>query len=156
MLAGGVKEMLDDAVCTLGLLVKFVGILDALLSHLSAGGQQLAVTEDGSKRVVQFVRDPGDQLPDRCQLLAVEQLLLGTAQVFVGLASLLIENRALDGVGNLAADGDEQVHVGRRKLPGRAAADDQTSDDAVFGPQDNDVVGNNLLFYLGVAENLRQ
>src|SRR5207253_9340005 len=94
MLAGEAKEILHDAVCALCLLVKFVGVLHALLSHLSAGGQQLAVTEDGGKRVVQFVRDPGDQLPDRRQLLAVEQLLLGAAQIFVGLASLLIENRA--------------------------------------------------------------
>src|SRR6266436_2693270 len=94
MLAGKAKEILHDAVGTLGLLVKFVGILDALLSHLSAGGQQLAVTEDGGKRVVQFVRDTGDQLPDRCQLLAVEQLLLSAAQVFVGLASLHRESSA--------------------------------------------------------------
>src|SRR5437016_12359109 len=108
MLAGEAKEILHDAMRTLGLLVKFVGILDAPLSHLSAGGQQLAVTEDGGKRVVQFVRDPGDQLPDRRQLLAVKQLLLGTAQVVVGLASLLIEDLALDGVGNLSADSNEQ------------------------------------------------
>ena len=106
----------------------------------------MAVTEDGGKRVVQFVRDPGDQLPDRRQLLAVEQLLLGAAQIFVSLASLLIENRALDSAGNLAADGDEQVHVGRGELPRRAAADDQTSDNVVFGPQDDHVCGSNLLF----------
>src|SRR5260370_5810665 len=156
MLAGEAKEILHDAVRTLGLLVKFVGILDALLSHLSAGGQQLAVTEDGGKRVVQFVRDARDQLPDRCQLLTVEQLLLGAAQVFVSLASLLIEDGTLDGAGNLAADGDEQVHVGRRELTRRAAADDQTSNNAVFGPQNDDVFRNKLLPCLDVAENLRQ
>src|SRR5437016_14032514 len=138
------------------LLVKFVGVFHALLSHLSAGGQQLAVTEDGGKRVVQFVRNSGDQLPDRRQLLAVEQLLLSAAQVFVGLTSLLIENRALDGARNLAADGNEQVHVSRRKLPRRAAADHQASDNAVFGPQDDDVRGGNLLVQLDIAENRRQ
>jgi len=31
-------------------------------------------------------RDSGNQLPDRCQLLTVEQLLLSTAQVFISLA----------------------------------------------------------------------
>src|ERR1700687_3257174 len=156
VLAGEAQEILNNTVGALCLLVKFVGILDALLSHLPAGSQQLAVTEDGGKRVVQFVRDTGDQLADRRQLLAVEQLLLGTAQVFVGLASLLIENRALDGARKLAANGDKQVHIGRGKLSGRAAADDQTSDDAVFGPQHDDVSVNNRLFELDVAENRRQ
>src|SRR6266849_1431874 len=156
VLAGEAQEILDDAVGALGLLVKLVGILDSLLSHLSTGGQQLAVAEDGGKRVVQFMRDAGDQLPDRRQLLAVEQLLLGAAQVFVGLASLLIENRALDGAGNLAANSDEQVHIGRRKLPRGAAADDQAADDAVFGPQNDDVRREKLLFDLGVTENRRK
>src|SRR6266852_5735337 len=151
VLAGETQEILHDAVGALCLLVKFVGILDSLLPHLSAGSQQLAVAEDGGKRVVQFVRDAGDQLTDRRQFLAVEQLLLGAAQVFVGLASFFIENRALDGAGNLAADGDEQVHVSRRKLPRGEAADD-----AILGPQNDDIRRKKLLSCLDVAENLRQ
>jgi len=62
--------------------IKFVSVLDSLLPHLSAGGQQLAIAEDGGQRVVQFVRDSGNQLPDCCQLLAMEQLLLSTAAGF--------------------------------------------------------------------------
>ena len=58
--------LVHDAVRPLGLLVKFIGVFDSLLSHLSAGGQQLAITEDGRQRVVQFVRDAGDQLPYGC------------------------------------------------------------------------------------------
>src|SRR2546425_9346910 len=156
VLAGKAEEILHDAVGALRLLVKFIGVLDSLLSHLSAGGQQLAVTEDGGQRVVQFVRDSGDQLPDRCQLLTVEQLFLRAAEVFGGLASLFIEIRALDGAGNLAAHGNEQVRVGRRNLPRRAAADDEAADDPVFGPQNDDVSRKKLFSCLDVAENLRQ
>src|SRR6266436_2677565 len=156
VLAGKAKEVLHDAVGTLGLLIKFVGVLDSLLSHLSAGGQQLAVAEDGGQRVVQFVSDSGNQLPDRCQLLAMEQLLLSTAQVFISLASLLIEIRAFNGAGNLAAHRDEQVDVRRRKLPRGAAADDQAAYNPVFGPQDHDVSGQKSFSCLNVAKNLRE
>ena len=100
--------------------------------------------------------DAGDQLADRRQLLAVKQLLLGAAKIFISLASFLIEDGALDGTGNLTTDGDEQVHVGRRKLPRGAAAHDQAADDAVLGPQNHNVGINNLFFCLGIAENWRQ
>src|SRR5260370_26159129 len=156
VLSGKAEEILHDAMGALGLLVKFVSVLDSLLPHLSAGGQQLAVTEDGGQGVVQFVRHSGDQLSHGCQLLTVEQLFLRAAQVFVGLAGLFIEIRALDGAGNLATHSNEQVHVGWRKLPRRAAADNHTADDPVFRPQDDDVNRLELFSCLDVAENLRQ
>src|SRR5260370_42601197 len=101
----------------LGLLVKFGSVLDSLLPHLSAGGQQLAVAEDGGPRVVPFVRHSGDQLSHRCQLLTVEQLFLRAAQVFVGLAGLLIEILGLEGAGKLGTPSKEQIPPARTKLP---------------------------------------
>src|SRR5437660_3168670 len=156
VLASEAQQVLHDAVGALRLFVKFVRIFHALLPHLSAGSEQLAVAENGGKRVIQFVRDSGNQLTNGRQLFAVEQLFLRAAQVFVRLARLFIENGALDGAGNLAAYGDEQVHVRRRELALCPAAYHQTANDSVFGPQDDDVGGKELFSCLGIAENLRK
>src|SRR5581483_4021877 len=63
---------------------------------------------------------------------------------------------SLGGAGNLTADGDEQVHVGWGELPRRAATDDQSTNDAVLGPQNYDIGGYDLLLAHDVAEALRQ
>src|SRR5260370_11635295 len=86
----------------------------------------------------------------------MEQMLLSTAQVFISMASLLIEIRAFNGAGNLAAHRDEQVDIRRRKLPRRAAADDHAAYNPVFGPQDHDVSGKKSFSCLDVAKNLRK
>src|SRR5712691_1351842 len=86
----------------------------------------------------------------------MKQLFLRAAQVFIGLASLFVEDGALDGAGDLTADGDEQVYVGWRKFAGRAAAHDKATDDAILGPKDDDVGSHNLFFQLCLAESRRQ
>ena len=106
VLASETQKILHDAVGALRLLVELFRILDPLLAHLPAGGQQLAVAQNGRKRVVQFMGDNGYELSDRSELLAMEELFLGAAQIFTSLASFFIQNRALDGAGDLAAGGD--------------------------------------------------
>src|SRR3989442_2594226 len=86
----------------------------------------------------------------------MKQLFLRAAQVFVGLASLFVKAGALDGAGDLTADGDEQVYVSGREFAGRAATHDKAADDAILGPKDDDVGGHNLFFQLHLAENGRQ
>ena len=57
------------------------------------------------------MRDPGDQLPDRRHLFTLQQLLLRVPQVFIGAAGFFVKADFLDGGGQLAADGDQQVFV---------------------------------------------
>ena len=83
----------------------------------------------------------------------MQQLFLCPAQVFVSLACFFIKYGAIERAGNLATDGNEQVHVCRRKLPRRASSHDQTADDAVLGPENHNICSGNSFFDLGVAKN---
>ena len=100
----------------LGLFVQFVGVLDSLGTDLTAGGKQLAVAEDRRQRIVQLMRHAGNQLPDRGHFFAMEELLLGPPQIVISLPGLFIQDAAIDGVGDLAADGDQQIDIGGRKF----------------------------------------
>jgi len=64
---------------------------------------------------------------DRGQLLAVEQLLLGAAQVLRRPGESLIENQRSMAL-EIWRDGDKQVHVGRRNSRGGAAGNNQAPD----------------------------
>src|SRR5215469_12534638 len=104
VLAGKAQEILDNPVRSLRLLVKFFGVYDASGPQLTDGSQQLAISQDGGKRVVQFMSNAGDELANRGEPLAVEQLFLRFAKVLVGLARFFVKNGTIDGARNLAAD----------------------------------------------------
>ena len=156
VLAGEAQEILHDAVGTLRLLVQFFRIFDALRRQLPAGGQQLAISKNGGKRIVQLMGDTRDELTHRGKSFAVKQLFLCPAEVFVSLASFFVEDRTIDRTGNLTADGNEQVHVGWGKLARSARSHDETADHAVLGPENHNVSGGNSFFDLRIAKNRRQ
>ena len=97
----------------------------------------------------------GNQLSDGGHFFAVQQLLLGAAKIIVGLARLIVQKRTLNGAGNLAANGDQQVDVSRGEIALRTATYDQTADDLVFGPKNDYISGDNLFQALNVLEHLR-
>src|SRR6266849_8665013 len=72
MLPGKAQKVLHDAMRALGLFVQFICVLDALWPDLSAGGQELAITENRSERIIQLMRHSGYQLSHRRHILAVE------------------------------------------------------------------------------------
>src|SRR5437762_14151339 len=57
VLAGKTQKVLDNAVRALCLLIKLFAVFQALRTHLSAGTEQLAVTENRSERIVQLMCD---------------------------------------------------------------------------------------------------
>src|SRR5882724_7710540 len=62
MLAGKTEKILHDAMSALGLFIQLFAVFETLRSYLRGGSQQLAVAENRSKRIVQFVRDAGNKL----------------------------------------------------------------------------------------------
>ena len=116
VLAREAQQVLHDTMGALRLFVQFIGVLDSLRTDLSARGEQLAVAENRRERIVQLVRYAGNQLPDGGHLFAMKQLLLRSAQIVVCLPSLFVQDTAIDGVRNLAADCDQQIDIGRRKF----------------------------------------
>ena len=91
MLPRKTQKILYDAVCSLRLLVEFFAVFEALLAHLPARGQQLAITENCGKRIVQLMRDARNQLAHGSHFFAVQQLLLRAAKIVIGLAGLVIQ-----------------------------------------------------------------
>jgi len=88
-----------------------------LLAGLFTGRQQLAVTQNGRQRIVQFVRHSRDELSNCRHLLALQQLLLSAPQVFVRLFGLVVEQSPVDRARNLAAYRDQQfVSAGENSL----------------------------------------
>ena len=94
----------------LRLLEQFADVI--LRARVQAFGlEQLRVAQDRGQRIVQFVRDAGNQLADGRHLFALQQLFLRLAQIFVSAAGFFVEADLFDGGGQLPADGDQQVLV---------------------------------------------
>src|SRR6185369_4182291 len=77
------------------------------------GLQQLEVAHDVGERRVELVGDPGRHLPDGGQLLGLEELLLGGAQLFDALALALEQEGVLDGEGGMAGQGLHRLEAVR-------------------------------------------
>ena len=147
---------MHDAVSTLRLFIEFCGVLKFLRAGLRAGGEQLAVAENRGERIVEFVSYAGNQLTDGGHFIAMQQLFLRAAKIFVSLFGFVVEQRALNGAGDLAAHGDKQVDVSGRKFTRRAAADEQPPDHAILRPQNDDVSGSDTFLAVQIAQGVRQ
>ena len=75
-LAGEGEQVAHDAARPIGLLVNDPEMLPLRVPDARPLLQELGESGDGGERVVEFVRDAGDQLPDGRQLLALDQLRL--------------------------------------------------------------------------------
>src|SRR5215467_7443177 len=138
---------------TLRLLVQLLAVFETLGADLAARSKQLAVAQNRRQWVVKFMRHTRDQLADRSQLFAMQELLLRAAEVVISLARLIVEKRPFDGAGDLAAGGNQQVNVSGRKFPGRSAANDEAAYNFVLRPQDHDVRSDNLFGALHFPED---
>src|SRR5215813_15199330 len=136
MLPGKREEVLDNSLCTLGLLVQFGNkFLHMQIQRLAL--QQLSVAADRGERVVQFVGDSRNQTADSGHLLALQELFLSAPQIFVRLSGFLVKLDFVDGGGNLASDGDHNVFFGRPELAGGTAAGAKHAQNFSFSPQDH-------------------
>ncbi len=133
-LAGERQQVLHHAMSALRLLEEFADEVGGAVRQPFAF-QQLGIAQNRGQRIVQFVRYSGDQLSDRRHLFALQQLLLGVAQVFVGAAGFFVEPDFLDGGGQLPADRDQQTLVVAGVLAALPAADTHNADGFVFAPQ---------------------
>jgi len=61
--------------------------------------EKLRVAENGGQRIVEFVGHARNKLSDGRHLLALQQLFLSLAQIFVGAAGLLVETDLFYGGG---------------------------------------------------------
>ena len=75
-LAREVEQVGDDPPRAVGLLDEQLGVAPHVLGQALVGAQELAERDDRRERVVQLVRDAGDELADRLHLLGLEQFLL--------------------------------------------------------------------------------
>src|SRR5262245_10588830 len=96
--------------------------------------KKLSVAKDCRQRIVQFVGYPGDELPHSRHFFTLEQLLLGTTQVFIGSACLLVELGLLDGGRKLTANRHQKVFVVAGVRAVLVAADSHNSNRIVFAP----------------------
>src|SRR5260370_303296 len=111
--------------CALGLLVKLLYVLDAGRADVVTRGQQLAIAEDGRERVIQLMRDARNQLSDGGHLLALDQLFLRPAEIFIGLSRFLVQERFLAAGAKLRACCGQQVPIARSNIdvrPGSKSA----------------------------------
>ena len=83
------------------------------------------------------MRDAGDQLPHGRHLLALQELFLCAAQVFISAAGFLVELHLFDCGGQLAADGDQQIFVVAGVVPVFPAGDAHDAYRLVLAPQDD-------------------
>ena len=150
------EQIQHDVMGALRLFVEFFQILRAAALDEFLGLQQLAVTKDRGERIVQLMRDPGDQLAHRRHLLALQELLLGTSQRVVSFARFFEQQRFVDGGGDLVADGRMQIQLGGGERSRIAVAHDQHPHDAILGPQDHDLRFLNSFLVVQLANFLRQ
>src|SRR2546426_12406659 len=119
-----------------GLLWKLLVVLDACRADVVTRGQQLAIAEDGRERVIQLMRYARNQLSDGGHLLALNQLFLRPAEIFIGLPRFLVQERFLDGGGKLRAGRGQQGQIGGSGFDERPGSHHPASEDAALGPPD--------------------
>ena len=91
--AGEVEQVLDDAAGPVGLLDEQAGVALHVLGQARVAVDQLAEADDRRQRVVELVRDAGDEHADRLHLLGLEQLPL--QPLLVGEVADQVEEAAL-------------------------------------------------------------
>src|SRR3989454_2186460 len=136
-----------------GLLWKLLVVLDACRADVVTRGQQLAIAEDGRERVIQLMRYARNQLADGGHLLALNQLFLRPAEIFIGLPRLLVQERFLDGGGKLRAGRGQQVQIGGGEFDERPASHHQASQDAAPGPQEHPPSYLNSPLFVAIPED---
>src|SRR6267154_4530114 len=81
--------------------------------------------------------NPGDQLANGRHFLALQQLLLRAAKIFVSAAGFLIELHLFDGGCQLAADRDQQVLIVAGVVAILLARNTHDADGLVLAPKHN-------------------
>ena len=106
LLAGEAQQILDDVRCPLGLLLDHRQRLPERRRYVGHLGQIVGEAHHRRERVIQVVRDAGNELADGGHLLRLDQLVLKPATL-----GLVIEEK--DHRGSVrAADGDRTDRVG--------------------------------------------
>ena len=138
----------------LGLFIDFFEVVAGARARDFFRFEKLAVAEDGGEGIIELVGYAGNQLADGGHFFALEELFLGAAEIFIGFASLLEEERFVDRGGDLIGDGGEEAQFRGGKFALGAGADDEGAHDAVFGPQDGDLDVFEMLGMLHFAQGL--
>src|SRR5258705_2712964 len=99
------------------------------------------------------MRHAGNQLAYRGHVFARQKLLLRAPQIFVSQSRLLIQNRAIDSIGNLAAHCDQEIDVRGREFPRSPAADYQSAEHTVLRPQNHHKRGLQPFIALRFSQN---
>ena len=76
----------------------------------------------------------GNQLAHRRHLFALQQLLLGAAQIFVGPSGFVVELNTVNGSGKLPAHGDHYAFIRRAEFVNGAAAGAENAKDLFLAP----------------------
>ena len=134
-LTGKGEQILHDAMRSLCLLEQFGDEICRSFAQVLRF-QQLRIAQNCSERIVQFVRNSGNQLADGGHLFALQQLLLSASQVVIGAAGLLVQPDLLNGGGQLPADCNQQVFVICAVFAVFAAADSHDAHRLVFTPKE--------------------
>ena len=132
MLAGEAEQALHDVMRALRLFVQFFDVVRAARIGEFFGLQQLAVTENRRKRIIEFVSYAGDELANRRHLLALEKLFLRERKALISVLRFFEEQRLVDRCGDLISHGCQEIQFRWRKLAVLAASDHQNSHDAIF------------------------